>query len=102
MDMILTGRMMDADEAERCGLVARVVAPEKLLDEALATAEKIASYSQPIVMMAKETLNRAEETTLSEGIRFERRVFLSMFATEDQKEGMKAFIEKRKPEFGNR
>ena len=102
MDMILTGRMMDADEAERCGLVARVVAPEKLLDEALATAEKIASYSQPIVMMAKETLNRAEETTLSEGIRFERRVFLSMFATEDQKEGMKAFIEKRKPEFGTK
>ena len=102
MDMILTGRMMDADEAERCGLVARVVAPEKLLDEALATAEKIASYSQPIVMMAKETLNRAQETTLAEGIRFERRLFLSMFATEDQKEGMKAFIEKRKPEFGNR
>ncbi|WP_373504981.1 enoyl-CoA hydratase [Aestuariivirga sp.] len=102
MDMILTGRMMDAAEAERSGLVARVVAPDKLLDEALAAAEKIATYSRPIVMMAKETVNRAEETSLSEGVRFERRLFLSMFATEDQKEGMKAFIEKRKPEFRNR
>ena len=102
MDMILTGRMMDAAEAERSGLVARIVAPENLLEEALATAEKIASYSQPIVMMAKETVNRSEETSLSEGTRFERRVFLSMFATEDQKEGMKAFVEKRKPEFRNR
>ncbi len=102
MDMVLTGRMMDAAEAERSGLVARIVAPEKLLEEALAAAEKIASYSRPIVMMAKETVNRAFETTLEEGTRFERRLFLSMFATEDQKEGMKAFIEKRKPEFGNR
>lgn len=102
MDMILTGRMMDIAEAERCGLVARIVAPEKLLDEALAAAEKIASYSQPIVMMAKETVNRAQESTLTEGTRFERRLFLSMFATEDQKEGMKAFIEKRKPEFKNK
>ena len=102
MDLILTGRMMDATEAERCGLVARVVAPEKLLDEALAAAAKIASYSLPIVMMAKETVNRAQETSLSEGARFERRLFLSMFATEDQKEGMKAFIEKRKPDFSNR
>jgi enoyl-CoA hydratase len=102
MDMILTGRMMDAAEAERCGLVARIVSPEKLLDEALAAAEKIASYSQPIVMMAKETVNRAQESTLAEGTRFERRLFLSMFATEDQKEGMKAFIEKRKPEFRNK
>ena len=102
MDMILTGRMMEAAEAERCGLVARVVPPEKLLDEALAAAEKIASYSQPIVMMAKETVSRAFETTMEEGVRFERRLFLSMFATADQKEGMKAFIEKRKPEFGNR
>ena len=102
MDLILTGRMMDASEAERCGLVARVVAPEKLLDEALAAAAKIASYSLPIVMMAKETVNRAQETSLSEGARFERRLFLSMFATEDQKEGMKAFIEKRKPDFRNR
>jgi enoyl-CoA hydratase len=102
MDLILTGRMMDAAEAERCGLVARVVAPEKLLDEALAAAAKIAGYSQPIVMMAKETVNRAQETSLAEGARFERRLFLSMFATEDQKEGMKAFIEKRKPDFRNR
>ncbi len=102
MDLILTGRMMDAAEAERCGLVARVVAPEKLLDEALAAAAKIAAYSQPIVMMAKETVNRAQETSLAEGARFERRLFLSMFSTEDQKEGMKAFIEKRKPAFRNR
>ena len=100
--MILTGRMMEAQEAERSGLVSRVVATESLLEEALAAAEKIASYSQPIVMMAKETVNRAQEMTLAEGVRFERRVFLSMFATEDQKEGMKAFIEKRKPEFGNK
>ncbi|MGL4592866.1 MAG: enoyl-CoA hydratase-related protein, partial [Aestuariivirga sp.] len=102
MDMILTGRMMEADEAERCGLVARVVAPERVLDEALAAAAKIASYSQPIVMMAKETVNRAQEMSQEEGIRFERRLFLSMFATEDQKEGMAAFIEKRKPGFRNR
>ena len=102
MDMILTGRMMDAAEAERSGLVARVVAADKLMEEAMAAAEKIASYSRPIVMMAKETVNRAQETSLTEGIRFERRVFLSMFATEDQKEGMKAFIEKRKPQFRNR
>jgi enoyl-CoA hydratase len=102
MDLILTGRMMDAAEAERSGLVARVVPAEKLLEEALAAAGKIASYSQPIVMMAKETVNRAQETSLAEGSRFERRLFLSMFATEDQKEGMKAFIEKRKPAFRNR
>jgi enoyl-CoA hydratase len=102
MDLILTGRMMEADEAERCGLVARVVPPERLLDEALSAAEKIAAYSRPIVMMAKETVNRAQETTLAEGVRFERRLFLSMFATEDQKEGMAAFIEKRKPNFLNR
>jgi enoyl-CoA hydratase len=102
MDLILTGRMMDAVEAERCGLVARVVTPDKVLDEALAAAAKIASYSQPIVMMAKETVNRAQETSLAEGVRFERRLFLSMFATEDQKEGMKAFVEKRKPDFRNR
>jgi enoyl-CoA hydratase len=102
MDLILTGRMMDAAEAERCGLIARVVSPDKLLDEALAAAARIASFSQPIVMMAKETVNRAEETTLSEGSRFERRLFLSMFATADQKEGMQAFIEKRKPRFDSR
>lgn len=102
MDMILTGRMMEAAEAERAGLVARVVPPDRLLDEALAAAAKIASYSQPTVMMAKETVNRAQETFLAEGARFERRLFLSMFATEDQKEGMRAFIEKRKPDFRNR
>ena len=102
MDMILTGRMMDAAEAERCGLVARVMPAEKLLDEAVAAAEKIASYSQPIVLMAKETVNRAFETALAEGLRFERRLFLSMFATEDQKEGMQAFIDKRKPDFHHR
>jgi enoyl-CoA hydratase len=102
MDLILTGRMMDAEEAERAGLVARVVPAANLMAEAMAAAEKIAAYSQPILMMAKETVNRAFETTLAEGIRFERRLFLSMFATEDQKEGMQAFIEKRKPEFKNR
>jgi enoyl-CoA hydratase len=102
MDLILTGRMMDAAEAERCGLVSRVVPAGQLLDEALAAAEKIASFSQPIVIMAKETVNRAYESSLSEGVRFERRLFLSMFATEDQKEGMQAFIAKRKPDFRNR
>jgi enoyl-CoA hydratase len=101
MDLILTGRMMDAAEAERCGLVSRLVPPDRLLDEALAAAVKIASYSLPIVMMAKETVNRAQETSLAEGARFERRLFLSMFATEDQKEGMSAFIDKRKPSFRN-
>jgi enoyl-CoA hydratase len=102
MDMILTGRTMAAQEAERAGLVARVVPAASLMAETMAAAEKIATYSQPILMMAKETVNRAFETTLAEGIRFERRLFLSMFATEDQKEGMQAFIEKRKPEFRNR
>jgi enoyl-CoA hydratase len=102
MDLILTGRMMDAVEAERSGLVARLVAPDKLLDEALSAASKIAAYSHPIVMITKETVNRAQETSLAEGMRFERRLFLSMFSTEDQKEGMKAFIEKRKPDFRNR
>ena len=102
MDLILTGRMMDAAEAERCGLVARVVAPEKLLDEALAAAEKIAGFSLPSTMMAKEAVSRAYETVLSEGMRTERRLFHALFATEDQKEGMTAFIEKRKPAFRNR
>jgi enoyl-CoA hydratase len=102
MEMILTGRMIDAAEAERAGLVARVVAADKLLEEALAAAAKVASYSQPIVMMAKEAVNCSQETTLAEGARFERRLFLSMFATEDQKEGMQAFIAKRKPVFRNR
>ena len=102
MDLVLTGRMMDAAEAERAGLVSRIVAPDKLLEEALSAATKIASYSKPIVMMAKETVNRAQEVSLAEGARFERRLFLSMFSTEDQKEGMRAFIEKRKPVFKDR
>ncbi|MBB3966957.1 enoyl-CoA hydratase [Rhizobium metallidurans] len=102
MDMVLTGRMMDAAEAERAGLVSRVVAPDRLLDEALEAAARIASLSRPSVLMAKEAVNRALETTLEEGLRFERRLFQSLFATQDQKEGMTAFIEKRKPAFKNR
>ncbi|RDJ15838.1 enoyl-CoA hydratase [Rhizobium grahamii] len=102
MDLILTGRMMDAAEAERAGLISRVVAPDRLLDEALEAAAKIASLSRPSVLMAKEAVNRALETTLDEGLRFERRLFHSLFSTEDQKEGMTAFIEKRKPAFKNR
>jgi enoyl-CoA hydratase len=102
MDLVLTGRMMDAAEAERSGLVSRVVAPERLIDEALEAAARIASLSRPSVLMAKEAVNRAFETTLEEGLRFERRLFHSLFATEDQKEGMAAFIEKRKPVFRNR
>ena len=101
MDMCLTGRMMDADEAERCGLVSRVVAADALQEDALKTAAKIARMSRPIAMMAKESVNRAYESTLAEGIRFERRMFHATFATQDQKEGMKAFIEKRKPAFKN-
>jgi enoyl-CoA hydratase len=99
MDMILTARMMDAQEAERAGLVSRVVPAEKLLDEALAVANAICEFSGPAVMMAKEAVNRAYETPLAEGILFERRMFHSLFATEDQKEGMRAFVEKRKPGF---
>ncbi|MEO9831212.1 MAG: enoyl-CoA hydratase-related protein, partial [Nitratireductor sp.] len=102
MDMCLTGRMMDAAEAERAGLVSRVVPTGDLLEEALAAAAKIASFSLPAVMMAKEAVNRSYETTLSEGLRFERRVFHSMFALEDQSEGMAAFAEKRTPNFRNR
>jgi enoyl-CoA hydratase len=102
MDLCLTGRMMDAQEAERAGLVSRIVPADQLLDEALAAAQRIASLSQPVVMMAKEAVNRAFETTLAEGVRFERRLFHSTFATEDQKEGMAAFVEKRKPVFRNR
>ena len=102
MDLCLTGRMMDAEEAERAGLVARVVSADKLIDEALAVAGKIASLSRPAVMMAKEAVNRAFETTLSEGILFERRLFHSTFATEDQKEGMAAFAEKRPPKWSQR
>ena len=97
MDMILTGRMMDAQEAERAGLVSRVVAADKLLDEALAAANAICDYSMPSVMMAKEAVNRAYENGLADGVLFERRLFYSLFATEDQKEGMRAFVEKRKP-----
>jgi len=101
MEMCLTGRMMDAEEAERSGLVARVVPAGSLLDEAMKTAETIASMSLPIAMMTKEAIRRADEVSLSEGIRFERRVFHAMFATRDQKEGMAAFVEKRKPDFKN-
>jgi len=102
MDMILTGRTMDAAEAERSGLVSRVVPADKLIEEALAVAQRIAGMSRPAVMIAKEAVNRAYETTLAEGVRFERRVFHSLFATEDQKEGMAAFVEKRQPKFRNR
>ncbi|MBV2142181.1 enoyl-CoA hydratase [Falsochrobactrum sp. TDYN1] len=102
MDMCLTGRMMDAQEAERSGLVSRVVAPEELLEEALKAADRIAAFSRPSVMMVKESVNRAYETTLDEGLRFERRLFHSLFATEDQKEGMSAFVDKRTPSFNNR
>jgi enoyl-CoA hydratase len=102
MDLCLTARMMDAQEAERAGLVSRVVPLDRLMDEALAVAEKIAAYSAPVVMMIKESINRAYETTLAEGSLFERRVFQSQFSLEDQKEGMAAFVEKRKPVFRNK
>jgi enoyl-CoA hydratase len=102
MDMCLTGRMMDAAEAERCGLVSRVVPASDLIEEALKAAAKIAAFSLPSVMMTKEAVNRAYETTLAEGLRFERRLFHSLFALDDQKEGMAAFVEKRKPNFSNR
>jgi len=102
MDLVLTGRMMDAAEAERSGLVARVLPAAELLAEALKTAEKIAGFSRPAVLMAKEAVNQAFETGLAEGLRFERRLFHASFATADQKEGMGAFAEKRKPQFQNR
>jgi enoyl-CoA hydratase len=102
MDLILTGRMMDAAEAERCGLVARVVPLAALMTEAMKVAETIAGMSLPSVMMAKEAVNRAFEVPLAEGVAFERRVFHSLFATEDQKEGMRAFVEKRPAQFKNR
>jgi len=101
MDMCLTARMMGAEEAERAGLVSRVVPANRLLDEALATAETIACFSLPVVMMAKESVNRAYESSLSEGLLFERRTFHASFALQDQKEGMAAFIEKRKADFNN-
>ncbi len=102
MDMCLTARFMDAEEAERAGLVSRVVPAASLLDEALSAADTIAQFPLPAVMMVKESVNSAYETTLAEGIRFERRLFHSLFATEDQKEGMAAFLEKRKPVFKHR
>jgi enoyl-CoA hydratase len=102
MDIILTGRMMDVNEAERAGLVARIVPLANLLDEAIKTAETIASMSLPSVLPAKEVVNVAFETSLAEGVRFERRVFHSMFATADQKEGMAAFIAKRPAKFENK
>ena len=102
MDMCLTGRMMDAAEAERAGLVSRVVPADKLLDEALAAANQICEFSLVSIMAAKESINRAYESTLTEGVLFERRLFHALFATEDQKEGMAAFVEKRKPKFKHR
>jgi enoyl-CoA hydratase len=102
MEMVLTGRMMDAAEAERSGLVSRVVPLAELMGEAMKVAEKIAALSLPSVMLAKEAVNRAYETTLAEGVRFERRLFHATFATEDQKEGMSAFSEKRPPKFKDR
>ncbi len=102
MEMCLTGRMMDAAEAERSGLVSRIVPADKLIDEAVATAEKIAKFSMPTVMMIKECVHRAYESSLQEGLLFERRTFHAAFATKDQKEGMAAFAEKRKPNFQHR
>ncbi|RCX11033.1 enoyl-CoA hydratase [Extensimonas vulgaris] len=102
MDMVLTGRMMDATEAERAGLVSRVVPLDKLMEEALGAALTIADLSQVAAMAAKESVNRAFESTLSDGLMFERRLFHGLFATEDQKEGMDAFLNKRKPIFKNR
>jgi enoyl-CoA hydratase len=102
MDMCLSARNMDAQEAERAGLVSRVVPLERLMEEAMAVAQKIAGYSAPVAMMIKESINRAYETPLTEGVRVERRVFHSQFALEDQKEGMAAFVEKRKPNFKNK
>ena len=99
MELCLSGRMMDAEEAERAGLVARVVGADKLMEETMKTAGVIASKSLPALMICKESVNRAHETGLSEGLLFERRQFHSLFASEDQKEGMAAFVEKRKPEW---
>ncbi len=102
MEMCLTGRMMNAEEAERSGLVSRVIDADDLVEEALKTATKIADFSAPSVQMVKESVNRSYELTLAEGIRFERRLFHSMFAFDDQSEGMSAFIEKRAPQFKDR
>ena len=102
MEMVLTGRMMTAEEAERAGLASRVVPLVELLDEAVAVAEKICKLSQPVLMIAKECVNRAYETTLTEGVRFERRLFHSTFSTEDKSEGMAAFMEKRTAQFKHR
>ncbi|HET7032015.1 MAG TPA: enoyl-CoA hydratase [Casimicrobiaceae bacterium] len=102
MDLILTGRMMDAQEAERAGLVSRVVDADKLLEEAIAAANAICDHSMPAVAMAKEAVNRAFEGSLADGVLYERRLFYSLFATDDQKEGMRAFIGKRKPSFRHR
>ena len=102
MEMVLTGRMMDAQEAERVGLVSRVVPTNDLLDEVAKVAERIASMSLPMVIMAKEAVRRAYETTLSEGVRFEHKLFQATFATEDRREGMNAFVEKRQPNFKHR
>ena len=102
MDMCLTGRMMDAEEAERSGLATRVVPAAELMEDALKTARKIASMSRPVAMMTKEAVNRSYEVSLSEGLRFERRLFHSCFALEDRAEGMQAFVEKRKPTWSNR
>jgi enoyl-CoA hydratase len=102
MEMCLTGRMMDAEEAERAGLVSRIVSAGELVDEAVKVAQKIAGFSMPSVLMTKESVNRAYETTMAEGVRFERRLFQSLFATQDKNEGMAAFIEKREPQFKNR
>ncbi len=102
MDLILTGRMMDAAEAERAGLVSRIVPADDLMETALDVASKIAAFSQPSVRLAKDAVDRAFEVPLAEGIRYERRLFHSLFATDDQKEGMAAFIDKRKPGFSNR
>ena len=102
MEMCLTGRMMGADEAERAGLVSRIVPVADLVDDAVKTAQLIATMSRPAAMMVKDVVNRAYETTLSEGVRYERRMFQASFAMPDQREGMAAFVEKRKPDFGNR
>jgi enoyl-CoA hydratase len=102
MDLILTGRFIGAEEADRCGLVSRVVPAEDVVDEALKVAETIAAKSKPVAMIAKEAVNAAFETGLAQGVLVERRLFHSLFATEDQKEGMAAFTEKRQPEFRHR